>query len=399
MAVSDNLPPVGPSGAIARVFQNNHLTPLLAILAIILGVLSVVVTPKEEEPQIDVTMADIMVAMPGASTREVESAIATPAEQVMSEIKGVKHVYSVSRQGQAVITVQFEVGIARQDALVRLYNQVYSNQDWLPQNLGASQPVIKPRGIDDVLVMTLTLYDPTGTHSGEELTRLAHMLEVALKRVPGTRDIYTVGGVPDRVDIVFDPALLAGFGLTTADIESALQSANASSQEARVTRDNLSIPVQAGTLLQSLEDVKRLVGMHQGAAVYLDDVAEVRRGSTVPDQSVLAGFGPAHGDERAGKAGDVYPAVTLAIAKKPGENAIDITTAIEQRLDQLRNRALPADVEVLVTRDYGVTASDKAQKLISDLVSATLAVMLLVLAFMGWRQALIVGISVLITLL
>ena len=400
MAVSDNLPPIGPSGAIARAFQNNHLTPMLAILAIILGILSVVVTPKEEEPQIDVTMADIMVAMPGASTREVESAIATPAEQVMSEIKGVEHVYSVSRQGQAVITVQFEVGIARQDALVRLYNQVYSNQDWLPQNLGASQPVIKPRGIDDVPVMTLTLYDPTGTHSGEELTRLAHMLEVALKRVPGTRDIYTVGGVPDRVDIVFDPALLAGFGLTTADIESALQSANASSQEARVTRDNLSIPVQAGTLLQSLEDVKRLVvGLHQGAAVYLDDVAEVRRGSTVPDQSVLAGFGPAHGSERAGKAGDVYPAVTLAIAKKPGENAIDITTAIEQRLEQLRNRALPADVEVLVTRDYGLTASDKAKKLISDLISATLGVMLLVLAFMGWRQALIVGISVLITLL
>ena len=398
--MSDNLPPVGPSGAIARVFQNNHLTPLLAILAIILGILSVVVTPKEEEPQIDVTMADIMVALPGASTREVESAIATPAEQVMSEIKGVEHVYSVSRQGQAVITVQFEVGITRQDALVRLYNQVYSNQDWLPQNLGASQPLIKPRGIDDVPVMTLTLYDPTGTHSGEELSRLAHMLEVALKRVPGTRDIYTVGGVPDRVDIVFDPALLAGFGLTTADIESALQSANASSQEARVTRDNLSIPVQAGTLLQSLEDVKRLVvGMHQGAAVYLEDVAMIRRGGTVPDQSVLAGFGPAHGDERAGKAGDVYPAVTLAIAKKPGENAIDITTAIEQRLDQLRNRALPADVEVLVTRDYGRTASDKAEKLISDLISATLGVMLLVLAFMGWRQALIVGISVLITLL
>ncbi|GGC68464.1 efflux RND transporter permease subunit [Marinobacter halophilus] len=398
--MTDQLPPVGPSGAIARVFQNNHLTPLLAILAIILGALSVVVTPKEEEPQIDVTMADILVALPGASTREVESVIATPAEQVMSEILGVEHVYSVSRQGQAVITVQFEVGIARQEALVRLYNQVYSNQDWLPQNLGASQPVIKPRGIDDVPVMTLTLYDPSGTHTGEELTRLAHMLEVALKRVPGTRDIYTVGGVPDRVDIIFDPALLAGFGLTTADIESALQSANTSSQEARVTRDNVSIPVQAGTLLESLADVKRLVvGMQQGAAVYLNDVAEVRRGGTVPDQSVLVGFGPAHPESRVGKAGDVYPAVTLAIAKKPGENAIDITTAIEQRLEQLRNRALPADVEVLVTRDYGATASDKAQKLISDLISATLGVMLLVLAFMGWRQALIVGVSVFITLL
>ena len=398
--MSQELPPVGPSGVIARAFQNNHLTPLLAILAIILGVLSVIVTPKEEEPQIDVTMADIMVALPGASAREVESVIATPAEQVMSEIKGVEHVYSVSRQGQAVITMQFEVGIPRQEALVRLYNQVYSNQDWLPPDLGASQPLIKPRGIDDVPVMSLTLFDPTNTHSGEELTRLAYMLEVALKRVPGTRDIYTLGGVPDRVDIVFDPALLAGYGLTTEDIANALNAGNAASQEARVTRDNVSIPVQAGTLLESVEDVRSLVvGMHNGAAVYMDDVAQVRRGGTVPDQSVMVGFGPAHPEHKAGVAGQVYSAVTLAIAKKPGENAIDITTAIEQRLDELRNRALPPDIEVLVTRDYGVTASDKAQKLISDLVSATVAVMLLVLAAMGWRQALIVGISVLITLL
>src|SRR5690554_5747581 len=345
-------------------------------------------------------MADIMVAFPGASTREVENAIATPAEQVMSEIKGVEHVYSVSRQGQAVITVQFEVGIPRQEALVRLYNQVYSNQDWLPPNLGAAQPVVKPKGIDDVPVMTLTLYDPVNGHTGEELTRLAHMLEVALKRVPGTRDVYTTGGIPDRVDIRFDPALLAGFNLTIDDIRNALMAANTSSQEARIARDNLWIPVQAGTLLETVEDVKRLVvGMHQGAAVYLEDVAQVRRGGTVADQSVMTGFGPAREAGVAGQPGEVYPAVTLAIAKKPGENAIDITTAIEQRLDQLRNRALPADVEVLVTRDYGVTASDKAQKLISDLVSATLAVMLLVLAFMGWRQALIVGISVLITLL
>lgn len=398
--MSQELPPVGPSGAIARAFQNNHLTPLLALLAIILGVLAVVITPKEEEPQIDVTMADIMVALPGASTREVESVIATPAEQVMSEIKGVEHVYSVSRQGQAVITVQFEVGIERQEALVRLYNQVYSNQDWLPPGLGASQPLIKPRGIDDVPVMTLTLYDPTGTHAGEELTRLAHMLEVALKRVPGTRDIYTVGGIPDRVDVVFNPALLSGFGLTTADIANALNAANASSQESRVTQDNVSIPVQAGTLLESVADVKRLVvGMHNGAAVHLDDVAQVRRGGTVPDQSLQVGFGPSHPEAVGGEPGDVYPAVTLAIAKKPGENAINITTSIEERLDQLRNRALPPDVEVLVTRDYGLTASDKAQKLISDLISATLAVMVLVLAFMGWRQAVIVGVSVLITLL
>ncbi|WP_273206359.1 efflux RND transporter permease subunit [Marinobacter subterrani] len=398
--MSEQLPGVGPSGAIARFFQDNKLTPLLAVLAIVLGVLAVIITPKEEEPQIDVTMADIMVGFPGASAREVESAIAIPAEQVMSEIKGIEHVYSVSRQGQALITVQFEVGVPRQDALVRLYNKVYSNQDWLPANLGATQPLIKPRGIEDVPVMTLTLYDPVNGHTGEELTRLAHMLEVALKRVPGTRDVYTVGGIPDRVDVVFDPALLAGFQLTVSDIQNALQAANASSQESRVTRNNLSIPVQVGTLLETVEDVRNLVvGMHKGAAVYLENVARVRRGGTVPDQSVMTGFGPGEQIGAAGKPGEVYPAVTLAIAKKPGENAIDITTAIKKRLELLRNRALPAGVEVLVTRDYGETASHKARKLISDLISATLAVMILVLAAMGWRQALIVGVAVLITLL
>ncbi|SDX60667.1 efflux RND transporter permease subunit [Marinobacter mobilis] len=391
--MSEPLPPVGPSGAIARVFQDSRLTPLLAVIAIVLGIVALVFTPKEEEPQIDVTLADIFIAFPGASAGEVENVLATPGEQVMSAIEGVEHVYSVSRQGQAVITVEFEVGVTRQEALVRLYNQVYSHQDWLPVNLGVSQPVVKPRSIDDVPIMALTLYDPTNRHSGEELTQLAHMLEVALKRVPGTRDIYTVGGIPDRVDVHFDPALMNGFNLAIDDIRLALQAANASTQEARVTRDGLSIPLQAGTLLTSVDSVRQLVvGMHEGAAVFLGDVAEVSRGGTVADSSVMMGFGP-------GKAGSVYPAVTLAISKKPGENAINITSAIKERLALLRNRALPANIEVVISRDYGLTASAKARKLITDLVSATLCVVLLVLAAMGWRQALIVGVAVLVTLL
>ena len=398
--MKDDLPSVGFSGTIARTFQNNRLTPLLALLSVVLGILAVVVTPKEEEPQIDVTMADILVAFPGAGVREVENSVAIPAEQVMSEIQGVDHVYSVSRRGMAVITVQFEVGVTRQEALVRLYNKVYSNQDWLPPELGAMEPVIKPRGIDDVPVMTLTLFDPVHGHGAEELTRLAHMLEVELKRVPGTRDVYTVGGIPDRVDIRFDPALVAGFNLTLNDLRSALQAANASAGNARVTRDNLSIPIQAGSLLETVEDVRHLVvGMHQGAAVYLQDVAEVSRGGTVAAQSVMTGFGPAYGNGGVAAAGDVYPAVTLAIAKKPGENAVNITRAVTAALAQLRNRILPADIEVVVTRDYGETASHKARKLISDLISATVCVVLLVLAAMGWRQAVIVGVSVLITLL
>src|SRR5690554_7329206 len=166
---------------------------------------------------------------------------------------------SSSRQWTAINTVQFEIGNPPKETLVRLYNQVYSNQDWLPPELGASQPVIKPKGIDDVPVMTLTLYDPVNGHTGEELTRLAHMLEVALKRVPGTRDVYTVGGVPDRVDIHFDPALLAGYGLSLDDIATALQAANSSSQPVRITRDRLSVPVHAGLLLADVEIVRNLV--------------------------------------------------------------------------------------------------------------------------------------------
>jgi len=387
---------LGPSGQIARVFQNSRLTPLLALIGLLLGIVAVIVTPKEEEPQIDVTMVDVMVPFPGASAREVESLIATPGEQILDEIRGVEDIYSVSRQGQAVITVQFEVGLPRREALVRIHNKVQSNRDWFPEGLGAGEPVVKPRGIDDVPVMTLTLYDPQRRQSGEDLTRLAHTLETELKRVPGTRDIYTVGGVPDRIDVRVEPASLAGYGLGISDLQQAVRAANATGQETRVTRAGLSIPVQPGEPLQQVEELRSLVVAHSnGAAVHLSDVASVSRGGTVPDASVQLGFGPA-GE---GQPGQRYPAVTVAVAKKAGENAIDVTAAVSDRLEQLRGRVIPDDVEVLTTRNYGQTASDKARKLISDLIMATLSVMLLVLAFMGWRQAMVVGLSVLLTLL
>ncbi|RFF28099.1 MULTISPECIES: efflux RND transporter permease subunit [unclassified Wenzhouxiangella] len=394
--MSQDQPSMGPSGHIARAFQDSRLTPLLAAVGIIAGLLAVVITPKEEEPQIDVTMADVFVPFPGASAEEVEFLITNPGEQIFDEISDVKHVYSTSRQGQAVITVEFEVGIPRQDALIRLYNKVYSNTDWFPADLGAGQPVVKPKGIDDVPIVTLTLYDPDRRQTGEELTRLAHTLEVALKRVSGTRDVYTVGGVPDRVDVVFDPASLAGYGMTLADVRDAIRAANSAAGETRIMRDGVSIPLQPGSLLETAEQVRRLVvGLHGDTAVRLGDIAEVRRGETVPDQSVMLGLGPGSEDGQ----GQVYPAVTLAVAKKPGENAIDIADAVKERLDILKGRVIPDNTEVLVTRNYGETASDKARSLIRDLISATVAVILLVLATMGWRQAMIVGTSVLVTLL
>ncbi|MDR9389387.1 MAG: efflux RND transporter permease subunit [Wenzhouxiangella sp.] len=387
---------LGISGRIAKAFQDSRLTPLLSAVGLILGILVVIITPKEEEPQIDVTMADVMVAFPGASVHEVESLIATPGEQILDEVEGVEHIYSVSRAGQAVLTVEFEVGIPRQEALVRLYNQVFSNQDWFPEGLGASAPVVKPKGIDDVPIMALTLYDPTFQQSGEDLTRLAHALEVELKRVQGTRDVYTIGGVPDRVDITFEPALVNGFGLSLDAVAEAIQQANTAGTETQVTQAGVSIPVAPGQPLETLADVANLVvGIQDDSAIFLKDIATITRGGTVPDQSVQLGFGPAGN----GPAGEVFPAVTLAVAKKPGQNAVVIADAINERLETLRNRVIPDNTEVVVTRNYGKTAGDKSRKLITDLVMATLSVMLLVLAGMGWRQAAIVGCSVIVTLL
>ncbi|MFO7764410.1 MAG: efflux RND transporter permease subunit, partial [Wenzhouxiangellaceae bacterium] len=388
--------PLGPSGRIARVFQNSRLTPLLALVGLIAGVLVMIITPKEEEPQIDVTMADVVIGFPGASAREVENLITNPGEQILDEILEVEHVYSMSSHGQAIITVEFEVGVPRQEALVRLYNKVFSNRDWFPEDLGASQPVVKPQGIDDVPIVTLTLFDGQDRHSGEDLTRLAHTLEVALKRVPGTRDVYTTGGTPDRVDVRFDPARVAGYGLALEDLAAAIRAANTSGVESRITRDGVSVPVTPGTLIDSAETLRGLVvGMAQGSAIRLEDVASVARGGTVPDQSAQLGFGPAG----SGEAGRIHRAVTVAVAKKPGENAVVVAEAIQERLALLRGRVIPDDIEILVTRNYGETAADKARSLITDLVMATLSVVLLVLAAMGWRQALIVGLSVLVTLL
>ncbi|MDR9468228.1 efflux RND transporter permease subunit [Marinospirillum sp.] len=386
---------LGLSGRIAAAFQTSRLTPLLALAGLLMGLFAVAVTPKEEEPQIDVTMADVFIGFPGASPAEVEQLVATPAEQTLSEMAGVEHVYSVSRHGMAMVTVQFAVGVPRQEALVSLYNQVYTHQDWLPPGLGTQQPLIKAKGIDDVPIMALTLFSDSEEVSAEDLTRVAHSLETELKRIPGTRDIYTLGGIRDEVRVVFDPALMSGYNLDLTDVRQALDAANATSQEAWVVQDGKALPVQAGSLLTQVEEVASLVvGMHEGAPVFLSDVAEVTRGSQVPAQGVMTGFGPA--GER--PAGQVSQAVTLAIAKQPGENAIDITRSVSERLELLENRVVPDNVELLVTRDYGYTAADKSSTLITKLLFATGSVVVLVLGALGWRQALIVGIAVVITL-
>lgn len=390
-----NAPRLGISGRLARAFQANPLTPILAITGLLLGLVAVLITPREEEPQIDVTMANVFVPFAGAPAQDVENLVAYPLEQVLAEIEGVKHVYSISRAGVAVLTVEFEVGIPRQEAIVRLYNQVYSNADWAPPGLGVGQPLVRPMGIDDVPVMALTLWTDDPQRGGVELVEVAHSLETELKRVPGTRDVYTVGGPERAVVVELDAARLAAYGMSVEDLARALQAANVVTETGIRVGPDGAVPLTAGSYLADAQQVAELViGLQGGRPLYLSDVARVHRGADLPSRYTWHGA-PA---ERAGPATGIAPAVTLAIAKKPGTNAADITGAIANRIEALQGSLIPDGVNVAITRDYGATATDKALTLIKKLVFATLAVVLLVLFALGWREAVVVGTAVLITL-
>ena len=386
---------MGISGRLAAAFQDNPMTPILAVMGLLLGLLAVMITPREEEPQIDVTMANVIVPFAGATARDVEQLVATPLEQRLAEVEGVKHVYSISRPGMAVITVEFTVGVERQPALVRLYNQVFSNMDALPQVAGVGQPLVKPKGIDDVPVMALTLWSDDAGTDAAALAEVAHTLEAELKRIPGTRDVTTIGA-PDRVvSVTLDAARLASYGLAVDDLADALRASNVVQQAGERVGGNVAVPVTAGTFLASAEAVSDLVvGMHGGKPLLLSDVATVRDGGDLASRYVWHGA-PAG---RAGPQAGIAPAVTIAIAKKPGSNASDITPAVAARIAQLRGELIPDGVNVTVTRDYGATASDKASKLIQKLAFATLSVVLLVLFSLGWREAIVVGSAVVLTL-
>jgi multidrug efflux pump subunit AcrB len=389
---------LGFSGGVAKRFQDNALTPLLAMTALLMGLFAVAVTPREEEPQIDVTLANVFVPFPGATTSEVENLVAIPMEQVLSEIDGVKHVYSVSRPGMGILTVQFRVGEPRTEALVRLYNAIYSNQDWQPQGLGILPPLVKPKGIDDVPIIAATLWTEDPERGAHDLLKVAHALEAEIKRVQGTRDVYTIGGGRNIVHVELDPQRVSGFGMTIDDLRFALSSSNVVGQAGSLLSNNVEIPVQAGSFLSSADDVAGMVvGMFEGRPVYLSDIADVSAGADTPEEYTWFASGPAADDVGLAPVANA-PAVTIAIAKKPGTNATRIANAVKERFAQLQETVIPEGINVSITRNYGQTADDKASKLIQKLAFATTSVILLAWYALGWREAIIVGAAVIITL-
>jgi len=383
--------PLGVSGRIAAYFQSAQITPLLALVALLLGFFAVMVTPREEEPQINVTMANVLIPFPGASVRDVEQMVAGPAEQVLAQMAGIEHVMSVSRPGMAIVTVQFKVGVGRTEALVRLYDTVNSNADWLPRGLGVLDPIIKPKGIDDVPIVTLTLFSRNPATGAFDLERVAHSIEAEIKRVPGTREVVTVGGPGRAMLVEMDTTRMAGAGVTVDDLRRALQSANLGLPVGELIQGNRSVAVESGPFLRQAGDVADLlVTVRAGKPVFMRDVATVRDGPLPPSRYVWHGLGGPDGGE--------FPAVTLSVTKKPGENAIDVADAVLRRVDVLRNTLIPAEVQVSNTRNYGATANDKAFKLIQKLMFATASVVALVFVALGRREAAIVGSAVILTL-
>ena len=382
---------LGIAGRMAAYFVDARITPLLALVALLLGLFAAVVTPREEEPQINVTMANVFIPFPGASVRDVEQMVAIPAEQVLSQIANVEHVTSVSRPGVAVVTVQFEVGVARSEALVRLYDTVHSHRDWLPPQLNVGEPLIKPKGIDDVPIVSLTLYDKRPQASAFDLERVAHALEAELKRVRGTREVVTLGGPGRAVNIELDPARMAARGITVGDLRGALQSANVGMPLGQLVEGNRAIALEAGHFLVDARAVGDLmVSVRNGQPVFLRDVAQVQDGPPALQATVWHATGGATPAE--------YPAVTLAVTKKSGQNAVAVAAAVTERVNALRNVLIPADVGVEITRDYGATSNEKALKLIQKLLFATTAVVALVFLALGRREAAIVGVAVVLTL-
>lgn len=383
--------PLGFSGAIANHFMRSQLTPLLALVGLLLGLAAALVTPREEEPQINVTMANVMVPFPGASVADVEALVATPLEQILGEIKDIEHLYSVSSPGLAVLTVQYKVGVERTEALVRLYNAVYSNMDWRPANLGVGPVIVKPKGIDDVPIVALTLHSDDISRGAYELRQVAHALEAELKRVPGTRDIETIGGPEQTVRVLLDPQKMAARNISISELKQALVMSNIASQAGAFIANNTYIPVTAGTFFSNRDDlVELVVGMVDNRPVYLEDVADIQQYAAESNQYVWF----AEAGEKTKQ-----PAVTLSISKKSGENAVDIADQVLERIEQLKGHVIPQGVDVTVTRNYGKTANDKANKLIQKLIFATLSVIVLVFLALGKREAVIVGAAVVLTLM
>ena len=376
----------GFAGRVAARFIDSKLTPIAVAASLLLGAFAVLMLPREEEPQIKVPMIDVMVAMPGASAHEVENRVTRPMEKLLWEIPGVEYIYSTASPGANLTIVRFKVGTDLEAALVRLNQKLQANFDRIPR--GVSQPLVKPRTIDDVPILALTFHSARYDHA--TLRRLVAQVDDAVKQVPQVAATTVTGGQARAVRVMLDPQRLASRNLSPGDLAPMLQQANAQALSGALASDNRETLLQTGSFFRDARDVGDVVvGVSGGRPVYLRDVATVVDGPEEPRDYVL--FGARGSAEEA-------PAVTLSVAKRPGANAVDVVRAVVAKVDSLRGALIPADVGVAVTRDYGATASEKSNELLVHMGFAVFGVTLLILVFLGWRESLVVLLAIPVTL-
>lgn len=378
-----------------EAFLRGNLSILLMIVALSVGVIALLATPREEEPQIVVPLADVFVQYPGGSAEEVERLVASRLERLLYQIDGVEYVYSMSMPGQAVITVRFFVGEDREESLIKLYNKVFQNVDKVTP--GIAGWVIKPVEVDDVPVANVTL---TSKHySSYELYRIAEELVARLQHIENTAQITIHGGERRVVTVQLDTDRLAAYRLSPGEVAAAIQASNAQLESGSFEQANASIKVTAGPFLKDAREVANLlVALHDGRPVYLRDVADILDGPEEVKTYSRFGYGPAAREITNSNAkSESQPAVTIAVAKKKGSNAVIVTRDVRKMIDQLRGVIIPDEVEAIVTRDYGQTANEKVNNLVASLGEAVITVIVLIALIMNWRVGLIVALAVPIT--
>ena len=376
---------MGISGRITQAFIRSRLTPLVAVASLAVGALALIATPREEEPQISVPMVDVIEAMPGASPSEAENLLGRPIEQRMLEIPGVDHVYTMSGDGYAMVTVRFKVGEDQERSVTRVQAKLASAMDQAPP--GALPPVVKPHSIDDVPVLTLTLH--SSRYDANMLRQVAGQLEDEIRTVPDVAQTFVVGGQARQIGVALDAARLVASGVTPGEVARALQGANARLEAGELAAADQVYRIQIGAPLETPAEVGGVVvAMHGDSPVYVRDVADVTDGFGDPTSYV----------SHEGRTGAPEPAVTIAVAKRQGANATAVTRAVLDRVHAAEGRLLPSDVKLTVTRDYGETAGEKAQELMLHLLIATVSVTVLIWLFLGWREAAVVLVAVPVTL-
>ena len=384
-------PRLGASGRLAALFVGSRLTPLIILASLLLGLFAVLLTPREEEPQIVVPMADVWLPFPGASAKVVEEQVTKPIERKLSEIKTVEYLYSISRPGGALIIVRFYVGEPMEQSLVDLYDKLMSNQDLLPP--GAAPFQVKPRDVNDVPIVTLTL--SSERYTDFQLRQLGDQVLEDAKKVPGTASGFVVGGRGRELRVQIDPTRLKAYGLTPLRVASVIQGENLALPAGRFESRNESFLVETGRFIRSKDDLDGVVvGVNEQRPVYLRQVAEVIDGPSETSQYVWFGEG-SRGDSLS--SGEV-PAVTVAIAKQAGTNAVTVAQGVIRKVEEMKGRLIPADVQVTVTRDYGETADEKANELLWHLLVAVVAVVVFLGLTLGFRPAFVVSIAIPLTL-